>query len=312
MTAASASAVVARLRRRTGRTAGPSLSSGSPVPSTPARIRLPRSSSRSNTLRPMPGEHEALEPLGAARVARRSSRDRAEREADDVDRPVGQGVDDAGGQVGVLGRVVRLRRRAVAEQVDADHLAAGVGEQLGEPALAARSSANDPPQPWTRTTGATSSATSNSTSIRVWEGGTAATPMTSTLGDVAVTLGGPFTTRTDPPCACCTRTRARPHLQRRVHGAEPVGGAVAPRRRPHDARTASAPTIPVVVANMTAVAGRRMAETVARRGGSPCCPRTSRSTSSSSVVDVRQVAPPGLRDADHAVAAATRSATRSG
>src|ERR1700724_3551831 len=29
----------------------------------------------------------------------------------------------------------------------------------------------------------------------------------------------------------------------------------------------SGPTIPVVVANMTAVAGRRMAETVARRGG---------------------------------------------
>ena len=32
------------------------------------------------------------------------------------------------------------------------------------------------------------------------------------------------------------RPRSRPHLQRRVHGAEPVGGRVAPRRRPHDAR----------------------------------------------------------------------------
>ncbi|WP_324275442.1 IMP dehydrogenase [Blastococcus brunescens] len=39
-------------------------------------------------------------------------------------------------------------------------------------------------------------------------------------------------------------------------------------------------TIPIVVANMTAISGRRMAETVARRGGWPCCRRTSRSTSS--------------------------------
>ena len=40
-------------------------------------------------------------------------------------------------------------------------------------------------------------------------------------------------------------------------------------RRP----TASAPTLPVVVANMTAVAGRRMAETVARRGGITVLPQ---------------------------------------
>ncbi len=40
-------------------------------------------------------------------------------------------------------------------------------------------------------------------------------------------------------------------------------------------------TIPIVVANMTAVAGRRMAETVARRGGIAVIPpRTSRRTSS--------------------------------
>ncbi len=32
------------------------------------------------------------------------------------------------------------------------------------------------------------------------------------------------------------RARPRPHLQRRVHGAQPVGGAVALRRRPHHAR----------------------------------------------------------------------------
>src|SRR5215475_13877662 len=39
------------------------------------------------------------------------------------------------------------------------------------------------------------------------------------------------------------------------------------------ARDGSGATIPVVVANMTAVAGRRMAETVARRGGIAVLPQ---------------------------------------
>ncbi|CAM5719889.1 GMP reductase OS=Streptomyces alboniger OX=132473 GN=guaB1 PE=3 SV=1 [Streptomyces alboniger] len=39
-------------------------------------------------------------------------------------------------------------------------------------------------------------------------------------------------------------------------------------------------TIPLVVANMTAIAGRRMAETVARRGGLVVIPQASRSRSS--------------------------------
>ena len=39
-------------------------------------------------------------------------------------------------------------------------------------------------------------------------------------------------------------------------------------------------TLPLVVANMTAISGRRMAETVARRGGSRSCPRTFRPMSS--------------------------------
>src|SRR5580704_5747385 len=38
-------------------------------------------------------------------------------------------------------------------------------------------------------------------------------------------------------------------------------------------RDGSGATIPVVVANMTAVAGRRMAETVARRGGITALPQ---------------------------------------
>ncbi|HEX3924486.1 MAG TPA: IMP dehydrogenase, partial [Streptosporangiaceae bacterium] len=38
-------------------------------------------------------------------------------------------------------------------------------------------------------------------------------------------------------------------------------------------RDGSGTTIPVIVANMTAVAGRRMAETVARRGGLAVLPQ---------------------------------------
>ena len=115
----------------------PSLSSGSPVPSTPARIRLAALVVALEQVAPDARQHDALEQLGPA-GGQAQRRDRAEREADDVDRPVGQGVGDARRHVGVLGRVVRLGGLAVAEQVDADDLAAGVGEQLGEPALAPR------------------------------------------------------------------------------------------------------------------------------------------------------------------------------
>ena len=65
----------------------------------------------------------------------------------------------------------------------------------------------------------------------------------------------------------------RPDLQRRLPDPEPV------RRWPPAWTSASPPrdgsgtTIPLVVANMTAVAGRRMAETVARRGGMAVLPQ---------------------------------------
>ena len=61
--------------------------------------------------------------------------------------------------------------------------------------------------------------------------------------------------------------RLRPDLRRRLHGAATL------RRQPRATtstwppRDGTGTTIPLVVANMTAVAGRRMAETVARRGG---------------------------------------------
>ena len=45
------------------------------------------------------------------------------------------------------------------------------------------------------------------------------------------------------------------------------------RRRPGAPATAAGTTIPIVVANMTAVSGRRMAETVARRGGLAVLPQ---------------------------------------
>ncbi len=58
--------------------------------------------------------------------------------------------------------------------------------------------------------------------------------------------------------------------------------------------------LPVVVANMTAVAGRRMAETVARRGGITVLPQDIPLDVVGGGRRLRQVVPPGLRDADHA------------
>ena len=59
-------------------------------------------------------------------------------------------------------------------------------------------------------------------------------------------------------------------------------------------------TIPVVVANMTAVAGRRMAETVARRGGLTVLPQDIPLDVDRGDRRLREEPPPGLRDADHA------------
>ena len=58
-------------------------------------------------------------------------------------------------------------------------------------------------------------------------------------------------------------------------------------------------TIPVVVANMTAVAGRRMAETVARRGGIAVLPQDIPLDVVGEVDRLREEPPPRLRDADH-------------
>ena len=81
-----------------------------------------------------PGD-EAAEPL---RVAGDQAEEdpTAEGEADGVHLALGrEHGGHAGVQVGVGGRVVRLGRVAVAEQVDGDGLAAGVGQQVDPPGL---------------------------------------------------------------------------------------------------------------------------------------------------------------------------------
>ena len=98
-----------------------------------------------------PGEHEPAEPVGlrrprAAAASSRRARTRPRRPARR------ERVDDPRGEVGVGLRLVRLRRGAVAEQVDADHLRPASASRCGEAAALPRV-ANEPPQPWTSTTG---------------------------------------------------------------------------------------------------------------------------------------------------------------
>ena len=94
-------------------------------------------------------------------------------------------------------------------------------------------------------------------------------------------------------------SRPRPDLQRRLPGAEPVRGgsrldvSLA-------TRDGSGTTIPVIVANMTAVAGRRMAETVARRGGLAVLPQDIPVDVVAEVVVLGEEPRPGPRHAAHA------------
>jgi len=78
-----------------------------------------------------PGEHQSAE---ASRIGDRNSQQglRAEREADRVTRSVGERLDHPGGEIGVLVRVVRFGCRAMAEQVDSDNVASGVGRPIGD------------------------------------------------------------------------------------------------------------------------------------------------------------------------------------
>ena len=59
-------------------------------------------------------------------------------------------------------------------------------------------------------------------------------------------------------------------------------------------------TIPLVVANMTAIAGRRMAETIARRGGAHRHPAGHPRRDRARRRRLAEVAPPRLRHPDHA------------
>ena len=108
---------------------------------------------RSNDVRRRCRPARAGRTAPAAPVASSSSVHGAQREADGVDRALGgQGVDDAGREVGVGRRVVGLRRVAVAEQVDADHRPPGVLEQRAPNPVACHVALERAPQPWTSRT----------------------------------------------------------------------------------------------------------------------------------------------------------------
>ena len=103
----------------------------------------------------------------------------------------------------------------------------------------------------------------------------------------------------------------RPDLRRRLHGARR-----GPRSAPGSTSTCRPPTargttIPLVVANMTAVAGRRMAETVARRGGIAVIPQDIPIDVVAEVVAWVKSRDLVLRHPDHARPRTTPSATRS-
>ena len=106
-------------------------------PRLPARMRAVAASSRSKTLRPIPASTRRWNRSGAA-IAVRSSVSAPSENPTASTGPVWQRLDDPGGQVGVRRRLVRLRRGAVTQQVDADHVAAGIGQQGGETAALPR------------------------------------------------------------------------------------------------------------------------------------------------------------------------------
>ena len=211
--------------------------------------------------------------------------------------PWREGVDDAGGEVGVVGGVVGLGRGAVAQQVDADDRAAGVLSSASQPG-ACQVVANEPPHPWTRTTGSRA------------HGGTVAARSVERPGrrPPVAWCGRPRSTscassptprrRSSSPTTTCSWCRAAPTSASRldVDLATPDGVGT---------------TLPVVVANMTAVAGRRMAETVARRGGIAVLPQDIPIDIVAAGHRLREDPPPRLRDADHARRRTTPSRRRS-
>ena len=73
----------------------------------------------------------------------------------------------------------------------------------------------------------------------------------------------------------------------------------------------SGATIPIVAANMTAVSGRRMAETIARRGGLAILPQDIPGDVVADVVALGEEPAPGRRHRHHAGARPTPSARRS-
>ncbi len=230
-------AVVAGLRWRTGRTAAPRCRLGVAADATcrVAAERSRRDASRRSRRR-------ARTRCGRCRPARAGGSDLGRRSqcatgsCAPSEKPIastgrsGSASTTRVGEVVVGVRVVWLGGRAVAEQVDADHLPAGVGEQLGEARSLPRG--RERPSPTVdehdrRRTRRRCMASD----VRV-----ASEERTSTAPTSSAVAADPGRTS---DATAARRSRPRPHLQRRVHGAQPVVGAVSRfDGRSHDARRA--------------------------------------------------------------------------
>ena len=185
--------------------------------------------------------------------------------------------------------IVRLRGRAMAEQIDADHRPAGVVEQLGEPA----------PLP-----GRLERATPAVHENHRWRHDANRTGRRSSqMARRSRSLGA---VPSWPPsiwsCRCACSNESPPYDLTYSDVFMVPSLSSVPSRFDVDLRTPDAlgTTIPVVVANMTAVAGRRMAETVARRGGLTVLPQDIPLDVVEGVIDYVKSRHIRVRHADHA------------
>ena len=212
---------------------------------------------------PDTSQYQRMETLGMTQGGTEQC-EGPEREADGVDRSVGQGGEQPGLQIGVGLGVMGLGRCPVTEEVDADRLATGIGEESHQagpfPGLGGRSA--PPVDEDHRRAG-----------IVGWGHG-----LRVGRGERAVSLGICVDRSAADAVGTNSMRMLHPHVGHdltyndvfMVPSLSDVGS-----RSGVDLTTPDriGTTIPIVVSNMTAVAGRRMAETVARRGGLAVLPQ---------------------------------------
>ena len=221
----------------------------------------------------------------------------------------GQGVDEPLREVGVGRGVVRLRRAAVAEQVDADHRPPGVLEQRARPRWPPTSARTTSPNRGRGGPAPARAAAPGRSGRRLaplaHRRTVARGRATPRWRPAAVALTGPERAAEghDRPCASSNDSPPPYDLTYSDVFMVPSLSAV-PSRMDVDLTTPDGvgTSLPIVVANMTAVAGRRMAETVARRGGVAILPQDIPLDIVEQVRGVRAVARHRLRDADHPAA----------